>query len=342
MISIVAVVMFTGLGAGIRRRANLKTGQEYIDEFMGDGADEWTGTGEAPKGKYSRSMITISLIVSQSDWQAGGAASPTTPVYKMFYEQPTADSSGEDLTVAGEDVTIKASNDGVIWIDAYGGTDFYLLPDEIEGSNSEVSQIVHEDYDADGKMDLLIECDLSAFLMGPQDFKPSFTLSMPLLDLDVTSLADNNPADITSIGTSETVTNIEWVLSGVTAEDGLVISELYFVTNSTRQGEDIRFEELYFGGQWTVEGQTSWNSPIDYTYGDYTAYYIKAPDNNDPLSSGTVMAFRDTNKADTFDVSVNARMTLETGNNILVDLYVTCVSPDGTVTEVNDQVMLSA
>lgn len=337
VVALIFVVMFTGVGAGLRARANLKSGQEYIEDLSGVEAP----FDEGREGGFTRSAITVSLIVSQNDWQAGGSATPTTPVYTYFYSKPSADDTGEAITVAAEDVSVKASNGGILWIDCYGGTDFYLVESAFKNANPEVEQVVTEDWDGDGKLDFLAKLDLSQFLRGEQSFKPTFTLSMPLLDVDVAGLTSTNPANQGSIGTSETVVTIDWDLSAITAEDGAEITELYIVTNTTRQGEDLRLEEMYFTGQWTVLGQKSWSNPVLTTYGDYSGYYIKAGDNNDPLDPGGIIVFRDTNKADKLSISVNIRVTGESSEVYLIDLYVTFVTPAGVTSEVNDQVQLS-
>jgi hypothetical protein len=334
VIAVIVVIMFTGIGAGIRARLNVPSGQEILGM---EEPTEWVGE----PGKFDRDQITVSLVVSQSDWQAGGSATPTTPVYTLYHGRPGKDSSGNSLTVAGEDIQVKASENGRVWIDCYGGTDFYLVEDALRDANPEIKNVVKEDFDGDGKLDFLAELDLSGFLIGSQEFKPSYTLSMPLLDVDITGVTSSNPADQSSIGTSETVVTIKHTISAVTAEDGLVISELYYTTNSTREGDDLRFEELYITGQWTVDGPTAIASPVHKTYGDYSGYYIYADESNEPLDDKAMMAYRDTGRADDMTVSVNIRVTGETSEVYVVTLYITLVQPDGTVTEVSDAVTLS-
>ncbi|KKL74459.1 hypothetical protein LCGC14_2064650, partial [marine sediment metagenome] len=48
-----------------------------------------------------------------------------------------------------------------------------------------------------------------------------------------------------------------------------------------------------------------------------------------------------TNAPDTLYVTVNVRCTLESSENVLIDLYIDFVAADGAITQVNDQVMLS-
>ena len=90
---------------------------------MEDDTSDWTPPGD----DYERQSITIDFEIDQSDWKAGGAATPTTPVYSYFYDEPSLGDTGVGITVAGEDITVIADNDGIIWLDVYGGTDFYLV-----------------------------------------------------------------------------------------------------------------------------------------------------------------------------------------------------------------------
>ncbi|GAF84802.1 unnamed protein product, partial [marine sediment metagenome] len=278
------------------------------------------------------------------------AAAPTTPAYNVYYSRPSDGDKGAgvSITPAGTVADVPATAQGYIWMDIYGGSDFYIIESAFRTANPRVRAIVVEDWDLDGKEDFLVQLYVGDVGVTGQGTDPTCTINLPLLDLDVTGLTSTNPGDQGSIGTSETVINIEWTCSAVTAQDGFVITEIYFKTNSTIGGDDILFEELELSGGHDVINPTtgrvkdSWVEPMKDKDGDYYAYYVDADTNNDPLAHGSLMAYRPLSGTDTLRVSINARMTMDGGDVILVDMVITYVGPTGTKGSITDQVMLSA
>lgn len=329
------VIFFTGIGAGLRARWDLPSGQDLLGV---EDLDEWV----APADKYVRQTITIDFEIDQSDWQAGGAAGPTTPCYTYFNSEPKQGDTGVGITVGGEDITLRAENDGVIWIDAYGGTDFYLIPSVLRGSNPEVLLVKVNDWDNDDTLDCLIKLDLSRFLKEQHEYQPTYVMEMPLLNVDVADLDDDNPADQRAIGTAQTTVTVTWAYSGVTAEDGYAISELYVLSNDTVKGNDITFKDMTVSGTHTLaQGGSTLDPSHDSIGGAYAAYYVRTHDSDEPLDPENLILFRDTNMGDTVYFSVQIVCNFETNDTVLVDITWILCSPDGTQATETDQVLLT-
>lgn len=337
VIALVFVLFFTGVGAGLRARYNLPSGQDVLG--MEDTGDGWVAD------KYVKNSVTIDFEIDQSDKEAGGAVTPTSPVYSYFYDEPREGDTGVGITVGGEDITIKAENDGVIWIDAYGGSDFYLVDSFIRNSNPEVKATKITDWDGDDTLDYLIKMDLSRYLKDEAQFKQTYVMEMPLLDVDVTGLDDDDPADQTSIGTTQTTVTVTWKYTGVTAEDGYCISELYVLSNDTVKGNDILFKDMSISGTHTVVDNPSGVSiepQHDSVGGAYAGYYIRTSDSDEPLDTENLILFRDTNMGDAIYFSVQIQCNFESGDVVTVDISFLLCSPDGTTATETDSVTLSA
>lgn len=352
LIIIVAVIFFTSLGAGIRQRYGLPG--TNIDEDIGLDltGEEGVQPGEGPSGEqYVRNQITIDFEIDQSDWQAGGAATPTTPVYSYFYEMPEQDESGTGITVGGEDIMIKASNDGIIWIDAYAGTDFYLVEEALRSANPNiVDSVVINDYDDDDQFDMLIKLDMSDFLREDFQYKPTYVLELPLLDVDVAGLDDDNPADHAGMGTSANTTTIVWKYTGLTANDGFVLSDLVVKTNDTEKGNDVLLRTMTISGTVTVCDSTgrvlsgsslSLSPEVGYIGGSYAAYYTHSANDDEPLDTEALLIYRDTNAGDGLYFTLSFTSYFEGTEAVLIDIQYTLTSPDGTTAEETDQVQIA-
>ena len=333
VIAVVFVIFFTGIGAGLRARTNLPSGQDIIDDILGP-VDAFV-----PSEKYVHELITIDFEIDQSDWQAGGTATPTTPVYSYFYEEPSEGDTGVGITVGGEDLTIKASNDGIVWIDVYGGTDFYLSESVIKASNPEIVATKVVDWDGDDNLDLLVKMDFSRFLKSVHQYKPTYVMELPLLDVDVSSLDDDDPANQENLGTSQGTITITWAYSGLPAEDGYGISEIYVITNDTSKGTDVLLKQLVISGTHTIIGHPGGLTlqPIHTSVGGaYAVYYIMPSDADEPLGEDALLCFRDTNAGDTMYFSVTLQHNFEANDDISIDFHMTLVSPDGTTADETD------
>jgi len=330
--ALVFVIFFTGIGAGLRARWGLPSGQEVI---------EGLSTGEAVPSGEEPFWGALKVTINQQDSLAKSSASPTSASYILYQEYPVKGSTGTVITASGTTVDIKKASKGIIYMVIFGGTDFYIMEAEFL-QNPEVISIDKRDYDADGDLDFIAKLDISDVAPPNPGYQPVYALNLPLLDLDVTGLTSSSPSDQTGIGETEVVKNIEWTLSGLTAGDGAVLTELKFTTNSTDESDKVALEELYLGGQWTIRGTgEDFADGARTTYGDYAEWYIEADEINDYLSDGAVMVYRETNKADTLDVSLNVRCTLSTNNNVVITLSATFVNPSGSKTTVTDAVTLS-
>lgn len=333
IIAVVFVVFFTGIGAGIRARYNLPSGQDVIEDLT-------TTEGTTPSGEEPFwGALTVSI--NQQDLLAKASASPTSASYILYQEYPVQGSTGTVITASGTTVDIKKESKGIIYMMIFGGTDFYIFEQEFT-QNAEVLSIEKRDYDKDGDLDFIAKLDISDVAPPNPGYQPTYALNLPLLDLDVTGLTSSSPADQTALGETEVVVNVEWTISGLTAQDGAVLTELKFTTNSTDENDKVALEELYLGGQWTVRGVgEDFADGGRTTYGDYAEWYVEADEINDYLSDGAVMVYRETNKADSLDVSLNVRCTFSTNNQVVITMSATFVNPSGAKTTVTDAVTLA-
>jgi len=290
----------------------------------------------AEEGIYTRS---VNIKINEGDYFTGADVSPTNAAYLLFHADPRTGVTGsEAITATGTTTSVSTQ---YIYLRIYGGDDYYMITDQFGCTGAKIVDRFWYDFDGDGDDDFFVKLDMSDAVRVDSDNVHYVTVLLKLLDEDTSNWSDDNPSDISSIGTSESVQTITWKISGITAEDGAVISRLYFATNSTRGGDDVRFESLSLSGGWRILGQTAWSAPVREDNGNYEAWYLTGePDYLEPHNGMVVL--RGTNDADSLYVTVQVRCTLESGDNITVDLYMDVLSPDGAVTTVNDQVMLSA
>lgn len=316
------------------------SGQTYGMDLVNTITGLTPGAGIVPGGQAYYG--NVQFIINRHDHLAGGAVTPTSDLYELFHSDPAQGVGGIAITPAGTTTEIMKGDNGVVWMALYGGTDFYLVEDYFVSSNPRIKESYWKDYDVDGDEDFIIKLDVSDVGVIGAAQTPTCTLSLPLLDEDVAGLTSDSPADISSIGTSEVVQTVTWKLSAITAEDGAFLTRLYFVTNCTRGGDDLRFEELSLSGGWTASSgcRTYWGSPVKEENGDYEVWYINPVDYLEYNQGERV--WRDTNEADTLYVSVNVRCTFEANEDHLIDIYADFLDPDGSsITTVNDQIKLS-
>jgi len=338
VIFVVFILLFTGFGVGFRQRANIPSGQDLIGDLL---ALEVTDEDWVPsRDEYERSSITIDFEIDQSDWQAGGAATPTGPVYSYFYGEPTEGDTGIGITPAGEDITVRADYDGIIWIDLYGGSDFYVIDTVIRSAIPECKSTKVVDWDGDDNLDLLMQLDLSRFLMEDFQYKPTYVMELPLMDVDVAHAIDSPAAQV--VGTAQITKTITWKYTACDAEDGYAISELYVLTNDTAKGVDLTLKALTISGTHTIERGSSTLQPIHTSIGGaYAAYYIQPSDVSEPLDPDNLIIFRDTNMGDEMYFSVQVQCNFEANDDLLVSIYIVVVDPAGTTAVLTDGVELN-
>lgn len=318
IIVFIFILMFTGIGAGVRRRVGVKSGWEYLNTILspeGEGFDE-----KVPF--YG----TFEININEQDTLSKTSASPTSASYVAFNEEPTETSSGTVIDSGGTDFTLFKENKGIVWVAIDAGTDYYEHIERITNSPQVLSHQIR-DYDNSGNLDLIVELDVSGIAPPNPDYKPEYTFQLPLVDED-NSLSIDSPSDQTGIGETEVVKNIEWTVSGFTEEDGCFIGEIKFTTNSTEEGDDVEIEEVYIGGQVTYLGKKTFLNGLRNSYGDYVEWYVEADDKGDHLSDGAVLAYREKNRADTLTISVNVRCTFETNDTVAITCSVTPIDAD--------------
>ncbi len=286
---------------------------------------------------------SCSFVINENDYLAGASASPTNGAYTLFHEEPKSGSAGESITASGTTTDIWVVDEGYVWFEIYGGDDFYLVEDAFKSANSHrISTTYWTDWDGDGSDDFICKVYVGDVGVIGQGLTPTCTITLPLLDLDKSGLVSDNPTNQTSVGTTEVVKQITWKFSGITAEDGVFLTRLFFATNDTREGEDVRCEELTLSGGWVSSSgcKTYWASPIDHDDNTYTAWYIKPSDYLEYHQGERI--WRDTNEADTLYISLNVRCTLETSDVAQIIVYAYFVDSTGATVSVSREVTLTA
>jgi hypothetical protein len=303
--------------------------------------DMFTGATAVPAGPSGVYYGNIQFIINRNDYLASGAVTPTSDSYTLYHMQPYQGASGIAITASGTTTEVPPEDNGIVYMVLYGGTDFYIVEDAFLQANKRVIDSYWSDFDNDGDDDFVCKLDVSKVGTPEQQQTPTFTLSLPLLDEDVASFSDDNPSDQTGIGETEVVKPITWKVSGITSNDGAFLTRLYFATNDTRGGDDVRFEECTLSGGW-VDGTGSvsyFGSPVKEENGNYEAWYLNPPDYLEYHNG--IRLWVDSNDADALYITVNVRCTFETNDTVAVTLYADFLDPDGSsVTQVTDLVNL--
>jgi len=284
---------------------------------------------------------TVTLKVNEVNKYGDAAETLTSSSFAAYGAAGGPGVGGVSISASGTDFEVENDDDGLIYMKVYQGTAHYTVTDELLSRNDRVEDLWWEDLDADGLDDLLIKVNLNGLQSGTIGVKPAWTLILPVIDEDVTTPADDNPADQTAIGTTEVVVQVTWDVSGVSEKAGFVVSNLYFTTsNGTRQGVDVKFEEC------TIVGPTvsvSIPSPVKIqdggTAGDLTVWYIHNLDNNDYAKG--IMHMRPDNTADKLSITVNIRCTFEDGDAETLQLELEYVQAEGTTATLQDAVYLN-
>ncbi len=296
--------------------------------------EEVIDSGDEPIGAYAGN---VNFVITISDSLAGGAHSPGTQTY-YYNSVPPTTLSGIVMTAAGHVIRVDKEQNGIAYITLKVGTDEYLDYQTFKATNPSVLSSTWMDMDGDDKDELLIKVDVSDLSATGQN--PTYNLNVPMIDEDVASWTDNDPSDKTGIGeTSGTLNTIKWEFTGLDAGDGGVIGRIYFTTNVSREGDDIRLHALTLSGPWVIQGRTSWGNPIRTGNGNYEAYYFYPDIYTDP--SDGILVMRPTGKTDRLDVELSYKSYFETNDQIIITLYMDIIAGDGAVTTLSDAVTVA-
>jgi len=307
-------------------------------------AGEDVGIGDITKPTQEPFAGNIDIKTSETDFLGGAAHTSSNAILKFYTVEPVdSDAAGVVISSTAKSIYLPEKNKGKAWVSIHNEDDGYLIAKWMESifkqNNPEIVEVMYRDLNNDNKKEMVARLDFSDILVSSgQD--PEWTFIINWIDEDVASWSDDDPADQTGLGeTSGTDFTITWKLSGITAEDGAVIGKLYFVTNDTREGNDIRLEDVKLYGGHTIMGKSSWANPVAISNGDYEAYYYAPTEYTDPFEG--ILVYRKTDASDSLFVDLSGKLYLETNNKITVDLYMELVGGDGTTTQVNDQVLLN-
>jgi len=330
IVVILLLVIFTPLGLAI------KTGALDILKLFGLKVTE---EGVVPGEEYFRGVCTIK--VNSVNVVDDAAESLTSSAFAAYHGAKGPGVSGLAISASGTDFAVDPEDEGIMYLKVYAGTAHYTVMSALVSANPRIDSYEWTDLDANGLDDLILTVDLNGIKEQTVGVKPEWTLVLPVIDEDVTGLTDDNPADQSGIGTTEKVVQITWDISGASEKAGFVISRLYFTTNETREGTDIKLEEL------TISGM---NLDVGYTLpvftqsgpnaGDYEAWYLRNMDYNDYHRG--LMAIRWSNKADKLSITLSVRCTFESGDKLKVQLEMEYVQAEGTIATLQDDVVLLA
>lgn len=280
----------------------------------------------------------FTLKVSTFGYYDLGADSPTNVTATFFTVKPAVGVSGEPLTLAGESVTLPEANNGVFWVDFYGGDNYYPVPNSITCSPGRIVRYYWEDYDRSGKDNLVLEV-VAHDIPVQSGIEPLITIGAPDIDVDVTGITDNNPADQNLGTTSDTAFAIVWELTGISAKSGFAFTRMYAVTNSSREGTDLTFESLeissYGGAQYFY-----WDAPV-HKAGEGSAYevhYIRVDDYKEWQQG--ILVHRPTEKEDRIYITLRGKWKGNTAG-VSVTLYYDICIPTQAITSGNDAVVLN-
>lgn len=289
----------------------------------------------------------VNFVIAQSNELTGATAAPTSPVYGLFTSFPTVGSAPKPITVTGTVYDIPKEANGICYIQAYAGTDFFLDTGHIKGMNSWISDVIVSDWDVDGIDEILLKCDVSKIAPVNPNQNPTLTISIPCVHEDIVLTVDT-PADQTK-GDTAVAGEITWTISGMTADYGACFAKLYVSTNCTGVSGAIEARGLELNGGYTASSgmKKSWSLPIYTDDGaTYTAWYVKgginsASNDYNDYPDG-LLVWRKTAEPDTLTVTWKYQLNLGTIPACNATLNFQLIDTDGVIqAAVTDAVALT-
>ncbi len=286
----------------------------------------------------------LDVKTSEVNFLSGGAHTSGNAKLQFYTAEPQSEADGVVISSTAKNIEISKDSKGWAWISIHNEDDGYVIAPWMEATfktqNPRVKEVYYKDLDADDKKEMIGKCWFGDMVVASgQD--PEWTLQIAWIDEDVASWADDNPADQTSLGTTAgTAFSATWKFSGITAGDGGVIGKLYFVTNDTREGNDLRLEDVRMYGDWRIVGKQTWSLPVSTSANAYEAYYYMPTEYTDPFNG--ILVYREVQGTDALYVTISGKLYLETSNKITLDIYMEAIGGDGANTQLTDSVTLSA
>jgi len=332
--ALVIVVVFVGM-------FSLFAYNKYVGPMLA--GETTTPEGTPVKAPYSGN---INWRVSDTDYVAGGAFGIANAVVYYSDNSPTDVGQMSVVTITGTVIPLPPANKGWAYIAVHNGDAEYALAPWAEStflnSNSRVKEITYRDISGDSNNEIVMKVWCGDIPVS-QSTDPVIQIQFPWVDMD-SSVTDDSPADQAGMGlVAATPFSISWVMSGLTAGDGVVFTRIYVTTNGTIAGDDIRLESFKFTGDgWEVKGtKTYWAKPVRETEGStYIGYYLDLPNSSDPLQG--ILAYRPVDKTDRATMTLTGKLYLEAGNDVLVTLCYTTITGAGATTDTTDPVILQA
>ena len=296
------------------------------------GLATWFQVGEVYYGN-------VNIVITESNYFDGASETTSNQVYTMWHKATGYKAvTGTSVTATGQVVEVSPDDNGQMYLRLHAGDNHHMADWAIESHNPRVKELWWEDIDQDGTNDLMTLIDVADLGVRGQASTPVLALVLPLIGEEGT-MDDDDPSNQT-VGTSENVTTITWLISGCAEKYGAYFARIYVTSNSTTGGEDIRFENLVISG---LGLERSWANPIAEEDGDYIGYYYKPSDYKE-VSEG-IPFYRGVNKADAMYVTLTVRCTLTAGERIRVTLKMQTLDSDSAIVaaaSISDDVYLIA
>jgi len=219
-------------------------------------------TGEVFYGDIGITIAEINLL------DLGASVTSTSDSYKFFSSGGTALASateadfvsGKSFTVGTEKtVTLYPEDNGIFWLYADPGTDFFISPTKTVSENTEFVSYEKIDVDGDNNLEYVFEVDVSNARVDPE---PSREYSMILVEEATPTL--NSPVDQDATGTGTKTGKVEWQLS-IAEMKGIRLARVYLSSNETTFQSLIDLTSVSITGV-SVDGidvDTNWQIDIN-------------------------------------------------------------------------------
>jgi len=210
-----------------------------------------------PEGSlWSQGGFSITFINSTENSMTGASVSPTAYSYRVFHSNGRSLASvstlyGESGTLlvsgsSGTSFQYLKSDAGKVFVSVYTGTAHFPNTYSLRLSNPGYVTSKWLCVDSPTVPRLVMEIDLTKYGEPNLNVDPSIRIPLHIRVVpEDTSVSVSSPADKTGVGTAAgTEVTITWTVTGITADSGMSIAELYFTSNQTT--DKITFQDVTF------------------------------------------------------------------------------------------------
>ena len=207
--------------------------------------------GQAPATDvWKQGGFNIGFNTYEKNALSGASVSTSSASYQVFHSYGKR---LKDITslygVAGVALSTSSTtsfavdpkDNGIVFISINPGTGHYPHVKSIRENNPGFLDAKWIDVDTQNKPRLVIELDLKRYGTPNLNVDPSLKIDLFIRVVpEDTAISLSSPSDITGIGTTAgTEKTIEWTITGITADSGIAISELYISSNQTSTDYEV-------------------------------------------------------------------------------------------------------